>query len=95
MADDLMTLFCLVDGQSTLNAFSVEIDPTKTVDGLKKLITTEETNDLSDVDADKLTLSSVSISITELTHIASSGKKRPGPATRLSKVFTEELPEET
>ncbi|KAG9067654.1 hypothetical protein KI688_011241 [Linnemannia hyalina] len=56
MADDLVTLFCLVDGQSTLNAFSAEIYPTKTVNGLKKHIKTEETNDLSDVDADKLLL---------------------------------------
>ncbi|KAF9133376.1 hypothetical protein BGX30_012315, partial [Mortierella sp. GBA39] len=102
MADDL-TLFCLVDGQSTLNAFSVEIDPNKTVDDLKDCIRVKRTNDFSDVDADKLSLWSVLIPITEdnddtpilLANVTSSGKKRLRPTTRLSTEFTKKLSEET
>ncbi|KAF8923165.1 hypothetical protein BGZ47_004977, partial [Haplosporangium gracile] len=41
--------------------FSVDIDASKTVDHLKKLIKTEKANDFQDVDADKLTLWRVSI----------------------------------
>lgn len=37
MTDNHATLFCLVDGESTSNAFTAEIGPTKTVDGLKKV----------------------------------------------------------
>ncbi|KAG9067627.1 hypothetical protein KI688_012412 [Linnemannia hyalina] len=56
-----------------------------------------------DLEAEDLTLWSVSIPITEdnddtpilLEHVPSSSKKRLGPATRLSKVFPEELPEVT
>ncbi|ORZ12045.1 hypothetical protein BCR41DRAFT_356395 [Lobosporangium transversale] len=58
-----ITLFCLVDGESTSNAFSVEIDPTKTVDGLKKHIKAEKTPPFDDVAADELTLWHVSIVI--------------------------------
>ncbi|KAF9113437.1 hypothetical protein BGX30_006937, partial [Mortierella sp. GBA39] len=55
MAEDL-TLFCLIDEQSTSKAFSVEISPKKTVDGLKKFIRNEKPNELRDVDPDRLTL---------------------------------------
>ncbi|KAG0195906.1 hypothetical protein BGX28_000397, partial [Mortierella sp. GBA30] len=61
MTHSHLTLFCLVDGGSTSQAFSVEIDREKTVDHLKKLIKTEKTNVFSDVDADQLTLWRVSI----------------------------------
>ncbi|KAF9538454.1 hypothetical protein BGW38_009999, partial [Lunasporangiospora selenospora] len=58
-----MSLFCLVDGEATSQAFSVEIDPSKTVDHLKKLIKAEKPNDFHDIDADKLTLWRVSIPV--------------------------------
>ncbi|KAG0355130.1 hypothetical protein BGZ54_001285 [Gamsiella multidivaricata] len=61
MTDNLLNLFCLVDGEGTPNAFSVKIASTDTVDDLKKLIKAEKTNNFSDVDADQLTLWRVSI----------------------------------
>ncbi|KAG9066514.1 hypothetical protein KI688_001742 [Linnemannia hyalina] len=100
MAEDL-TLFCLIDGQSISNAFSVEINPKKTVDGLKKSIRNEKPNEFRDVDPDELTLWRVSIPITdeddEVPIVLNffDEKKKLGPATRLSKVFPEDLPEET
>ncbi|KAG0046286.1 hypothetical protein BGZ83_008526 [Gryganskiella cystojenkinii] len=56
-----LTLFCIVDGEST--PFSVDIDASKTVDHLKETIKTKKTNDFSNVDADKLTLWRVSIPV--------------------------------
>ncbi|KAF9276720.1 hypothetical protein BGZ88_001564, partial [Linnemannia elongata] len=55
-----LTLFCLVDGEATTNAFPVEIESTKTIGDLKELIKTEKTNDFSDFDAEKLTLTRLS-----------------------------------
>ncbi|KAF9323778.1 hypothetical protein BG006_001163, partial [Podila minutissima] len=97
-----ITLFCLQNGEAASRAFSVEIDPTKTVDHLKKLIKVEKTNDFSDVDADKLTLWLVTIPIADdddelpiqLSNVETEDKKKLGPATRLSKVFSEDIPEE-
>ncbi|OAQ22601.1 hypothetical protein K457DRAFT_25897 [Linnemannia elongata AG-77] len=56
MNDNHLTLFCLVDGEATSNAFSVKIPLSDTIDDLKGLIKTKKTNDFQDVDADKLTL---------------------------------------
>ncbi|KAG9071583.1 hypothetical protein KI688_005796 [Linnemannia hyalina] len=95
------TLFCLVEGEATSNAFPVEIGSTKTIGDLKELIKTEKTNVFSDVDADQLTLWRVSIPITdeddEVLIVLNSfdEKKKLGPANRLSKVFPEDPPEET
>src|SRR5689334_9123738 len=61
MNDNHLTLFCLVDGEATSNAFSVKIPLSDTIDDLKGLIKTKKTNDFQDVDADKLTLWRVSI----------------------------------
>ncbi|KAF9118081.1 hypothetical protein BGW39_001492 [Mortierella sp. 14UC] len=43
MINNRLNLFCLVDGEATSNAFSVEIDPTKTVYHLKNLIKAKKT----------------------------------------------------
>lgn len=51
-------------GDST--PFSVDIDPSKTVDQLKKAIETEKTKVLGDVDADELTLWRVFIPLVPL-----------------------------
>ncbi|KAG0028113.1 hypothetical protein BGZ82_008617, partial [Podila clonocystis] len=94
-------LFCVVDGDAHSRAFSVEIDPTKTVDHLKKLIKAEKTNDFSDIDADKLTLWKVSISDDGddderlILFDRVSEKKKLKTTTKLSKVFDAELPEDT
>ncbi|KAG0048432.1 hypothetical protein BGZ89_004598 [Linnemannia elongata] len=56
MTENPLTLFCLVDGESTSNAFPVGIESTKTIGDLKDLIKAKKTIDFSDVDANKLTL---------------------------------------
>jgi Crinkler effector protein N-terminal domain len=98
-----LTLFCLLDGEATSQAFSVDIEQTKTVDQLKKVIKTEKAPRFDDVAADELTLWRVSIPIVEegdelpilLDNVDDKVNKKLGPATRLSKVFPEDLPEET
>jgi hypothetical protein len=61
MTDNPLTLFCLVDGETT--SFPVEIESTKTVGDLKKLIKTEKAKAFEDVDADQLTLWHVSLPV--------------------------------
>ncbi|KAG0323910.1 hypothetical protein BG000_002424, partial [Podila horticola] len=102
MTDNILTLFCLVDGEVTSSAFSVEIDPSKTVDGLKMLIKTEKAPLFDDIAAGKLNLWRATLPITDdddeipiLINNITSDKKKLGPTARLSKVFAEELPEET
>ncbi|KAF9313348.1 hypothetical protein BG006_004179, partial [Podila minutissima] len=101
MTDNHLSLFCLVDGESTSNAFPVEVESTKTIGDFKKLIKSEIPDTFNGVDAKDLTLWRVSIPITDdddipiLLNNVTSGKKKLGLATRLSKVFPEELPEET
>ncbi|KAF9317743.1 hypothetical protein BG006_003312 [Podila minutissima] len=102
MTDRILTLFCLVDGEATCNAFSVEIDRSKTVDGLKKLIKAEKTNSFHDVDANELTLWKVSVPIPRhddiipiLVSNVKGDRENLSPAIHLSKVFSQELPEET
>ncbi|KAF9272527.1 hypothetical protein BGZ68_002332, partial [Mortierella alpina] len=103
MADNLLTLFCLVEGEATSQAFSVDIDKTKTVDHLKKFIKTEIPDTFNGVDAKDLTVWRVSIPIIEdndelpilLNNVPEKERKKLGPATRLSRVFPEDLPEET
>ncbi|KAF9581687.1 hypothetical protein BGW38_001202, partial [Lunasporangiospora selenospora] len=100
MADQIFTLLCLVDGEATSRAFSVEISPSKTVDYLKKLIKAEKAPEFDDFAADKLTLWRASVTIIdddELPFLLGSldEKKKLSPATRLSKLFAEESPEDT
>ncbi|KAG0005725.1 hypothetical protein BGZ80_005404, partial [Entomortierella chlamydospora] len=103
MLDKHLTLFFLVDGEATSNVFPVEIESGKTVGGLKDAIKTALSPQFDDITAKDLTLWRVSIPITEdndnipilLNNVANKDKKKPGPATHLSKVFTSELPEET
>ncbi|KAG0250655.1 hypothetical protein DFQ27_009277 [Actinomortierella ambigua] len=56
-----LTLSCLVDGETTFNAFSVKAPPSGTVDDLKELIKAEIPNKLNGVDAMDLALWRVSI----------------------------------
>ncbi|KAF9143511.1 hypothetical protein BGX20_007131, partial [Mortierella sp. AD010] len=58
-----LKLFCIVENEST--SFSVEILDIETVDDLKKVIKTAKSNDLSKIDADRLTLWKASIPIAE------------------------------
>ncbi|KAF9079299.1 hypothetical protein BGX23_004440, partial [Mortierella sp. AD031] len=101
MTDYHLTLFCLVDGEATSNAFPVSSSTTTTVGELKDLIKAKKSPEFDDIAADKLALWRVLIPITDdddEVPIALSSfdeKKKLGPATRLSKVFPEDLPEET
>ncbi|KAF8936737.1 hypothetical protein BGZ47_009366 [Haplosporangium gracile] len=62
MADNPLTLLCLVDGEETTHAFSVKIPLTDTVDDLKVHIKVKKADEFSDVDARKLTLWRVLVS---------------------------------
>ncbi|KAG0019239.1 hypothetical protein BGZ82_000211 [Podila clonocystis] len=94
MADNPLTLFCLVDGQTPSNAFPVEIESTKTVGHLKDLIKAKKANNFQDVDADVLTIWHVSIpadnQASAITIDALDDKTElNNPRTRLSKLFPE------
>ncbi|KAG0085317.1 hypothetical protein BGZ92_009088 [Podila epicladia] len=99
MADNSLTLFCLVDGEVKRNAFSIKIPSSDTVDDLKDLIKTKKTNDFSDVDANNLTLWRVSIpdkrsSATTIGALVDKTELN-NPRTRLSQWFPESPDENT
>ncbi|KAG0247900.1 hypothetical protein BGZ95_008357, partial [Linnemannia exigua] len=103
MTDNPLSLFCLVEGESTSIAFPVKTSLADTVGDLKNIIINgDQAPAFKDVASKDLTLWRVSIPITEddelpilLNNVADKDRKKLGPATRLSKVFPEELPEET
>ncbi|KAG0271650.1 hypothetical protein BGZ95_000502 [Linnemannia exigua] len=101
MTDNRLSLFCLVDGQSTSNAFSVKPKLMDTIDDLKVLISARLEGDTLSKD---LTLWRVSIPISDeddndlpvlLDTVLKKDKKKLSPATRLSKVFLADLLDET
>jgi hypothetical protein len=51
-----ITLLCLVKGNTTANAFPVDIEKDQLVGHLKKVIKAEKQNDFAGIDADKLRL---------------------------------------
>jgi hypothetical protein len=57
-----ITLFCLVKGNTTANAFKVDIEKDNSVSRLKKVIKREKPNDFAGVDANNLKLWKVEIS---------------------------------
>ncbi|KAF9368439.1 hypothetical protein CPC16_005346, partial [Podila verticillata] len=84
-----------------MDAFSIKIFSNDTVDELKDLIKTKNPDTFNGIDAKKLTLWRVLLPITDeddeipiLLNNVTSDKKKLSPATRLSKVFPEEIPEE-
>ncbi|KAF9280639.1 hypothetical protein BGZ74_002557, partial [Mortierella antarctica] len=99
MTDSLLTLFCLVDGDKT--SFEIDIDPTKTVARLKDLIKEKKSNDLSDVDADQLTLWKVSIPVApknerkEISLADVPSKEELDETDDVSDVFKESPPKKT
>ncbi|KAF9319144.1 hypothetical protein BG006_003044, partial [Podila minutissima] len=101
MTDNHMSLFCLVNGESTSSIFPVKLSLDDSIGDLKDLIKTKKSPRFDDVTTNELTIWHVSIPITEdceipiLLNNVTSDKKKLGPATRLSKVFFKELPEET
>ena len=51
-----ITLFCLVKGNTTANAFEVDIEKDKSISKLKEAIKAKKQNDFAGVDTDKLRL---------------------------------------
>ncbi|KAG0015829.1 hypothetical protein BGZ81_011501 [Podila clonocystis] len=102
MTDNRLSLFCLVEGESSSVAFPVKTSSADTVGDLKNLIVNgDQAPAFKDVASKDLTLWRVSIPIEDdevpilLNNVTHKDKKKLGPATRLSKVFPEELAEET
>ncbi|KAG0354095.1 hypothetical protein BG005_006764, partial [Podila minutissima] len=54
MTEKHWTLLCVVEGETSSNAFPVEIELTKTISHLKKLIKTAKSPEFDDIVADKL-----------------------------------------
>ncbi|KAF9288478.1 hypothetical protein BGZ74_000909, partial [Mortierella antarctica] len=100
MTDNRMSLFCLVDGEATSNAFSIKIPSSDTVDDLKKAIKNQKAVAFADVDADMLMLWRVSIPDDQDDDLpipldSVPEKKKLKATTKLSKVFDTEPPEDT
>ncbi|KAG0253847.1 hypothetical protein BGZ95_006191, partial [Linnemannia exigua] len=105
MADDPLTLFCLVDGESLSSAFPVEIESSKTIGHLKKLIKTETPDKFIGVNVRDLALWRVSIPISNVdnNNLGALLDKVPdkdkmnltSPAMRLSEIFPEGLLDRT
>ncbi|KAF9348111.1 hypothetical protein BGX34_002668, partial [Mortierella sp. NVP85] len=99
MTDSPLTLFCLVDGEST--SFPVAIDSTKTIGDLKKLIKTENPNTFNGVDAKNLTLWRVSLPVVPKNERKAisladvSSKEELDETDDISDVFKEKPPNKT
>ncbi|KAG0059739.1 hypothetical protein BGZ89_000156 [Linnemannia elongata] len=103
MTNNPLTLFCLVDGEGTSNAFSVKIASTDTVDDLKEHIKTKKSPEFDDIAADKLTLWSVSIPDDDdddeipivLDNVNNKDKKKLRATRGLLEVFLDKPPKNT
>ncbi|KAK3822371.1 MAG: hypothetical protein J3R72DRAFT_459113 [Linnemannia gamsii] len=101
MADNILNLFCLVDGEGTPNAFSVKIASTDTVDDLKVHIKTKKSPEFDDIAADKLILWRVSHPIIEANkhnpvHLSKiDAPTELNPTNVIANVFAEAPPKET
>jgi hypothetical protein len=60
----MYTLYCVVEGESTSKAFSVEIEPTQSIGSLKDAIKAKNPDTFNGVDANNLTLWRVDFPIT-------------------------------
>ncbi|KAF8920915.1 hypothetical protein BGZ58_004251, partial [Dissophora ornata] len=97
MAANMLTLFCLISGELVSNAFSVKVNPTATVDELKKAIIAEKPNAFRHIDANDLVLWRATIPLDEdagedsvITLNGLDEKTKLGnPRTSLSKLFPE------
>jgi len=96
---DNIQIFCLIHGDvpARERIFPIDIDRSKTVGALKKIVKEENQKTLEDVDAKDLTLWRVDIPIDEITDNALelfSPNIRLEPAKRLSSYFSEKLSKE-
>ncbi|KAG0325630.1 hypothetical protein BG000_001729 [Podila horticola] len=101
-ANYLMSLFCLVDGESASNVFPVKLSADESIGDLKNLIKTALSPQFDDVTAKDLTLWRVSIPITDddnaipiLLNNVTSDKKKLGPVDDISDVFEVRPPKKT
>ncbi|KAF8927286.1 hypothetical protein BGZ47_002237, partial [Haplosporangium gracile] len=101
MDNNPLTLFCLIDGEGTSNAFSGKISSTDTVDDLKNLIKSALSPQFDDIAAKDLSLWSVSITDDdnddEVPILLSNQpeKKKLKATAKVSKVFGTSVPEDT
>ncbi|KAK5796916.1 hypothetical protein F5H01DRAFT_418842 [Linnemannia elongata] len=100
MNDNHLTLFCLVDGEATSNAFPVKIESSKTIGDFKDLIKTTLSPQFDDITAKDLALWRVSIhddDDNDLPVLLDSVpvKKKLRATNKLFMVFDADLPEDT
>ncbi|KAG0375054.1 hypothetical protein BGX24_009603 [Mortierella sp. AD032] len=94
MASSILNIYCLIDGEGTSNAFPVEIESTKTIGDLKKLIKAEQSPDFDNIVANNFILWRASIpddnQSSAITIEALDDKTElDKPRTRLSQLFPE------
>ncbi|KAG0337738.1 hypothetical protein BG000_005031 [Podila horticola] len=101
MTDNILSLFCLVDGEATSNSFSIKIPSSDAVDDLKNLIKAALSPQFNDNAAKDLTLWRVSIPVVpanktnpiNLTDIISATQL--APTDDISDVFQDQPPKKT
>src|ERR1044072_4849311 len=92
-----ITLFCLVKGNTTANAFEVDIEKDKSISHLKKVIKAKKQNYFTGVDADKLRLWKVPISddhVDPLSNLSLEDSDELLAIRKISKYFPDSPPEE-
>ena len=95
---ELVSLVCLIDGESTENAFVVDIESNKTVSHLREKIWEKNSQIFKNIDAAELILWAVSIPIGDdspqpnLEELNSGDKKKPFPGEEMQEAFPEPLP---
>src|SRR2546421_8028180 len=89
-----ITLFCLVKGNTTANAFSVKISRDEPISELKKAIKAEKQNDFAGVNADKLKLWKVEISGDHVNPLTLHDNDELLAIKKILKYFTDSPPEE-
>ncbi|KAG0280022.1 hypothetical protein BGZ95_011531 [Linnemannia exigua] len=98
-----LTLFCLLDGEPTSRAFSIDIKPTESVHDLKELIKASNNSAFNGVDTRSLTLWKVvipenshgpNLAIT-MDALDDDGKTELYPMDDISEIFAEEPDENT
>ncbi|KAK3811659.1 MAG: hypothetical protein J3R72DRAFT_463131 [Linnemannia gamsii] len=101
MANSRINLFCVVDGEPQLKAFSVKVTPADTVDDLKDLIKAKNPATFDGVDAKDLALWLASVPVaTANKHnpVVLSKIRSPTelyPTQEISDVFRGKLPKDT
>ncbi|KAF9369269.1 hypothetical protein CPB97_003741 [Podila verticillata] len=91
MTDNRLSLFYVVDGESTSNAFSVKVMTTDTIDDLKDAIKVKKTPKFDDIATDELLSEEHEAVVLHTLH----SKQKLLPTDELSDVFKETPPKKT